>query len=296
MIGLSLIDECINNQTYVIAILRKGSKKRHLIPDSKLVSVYECDLSKLGELDIMEGFGSDAFFHFAWSNTDKEGRKNAQLQEQNIGTTLDSLKLAHRLKCNRFIGAGSQAEYGRHEGLISPKMAVSPDSAYGIAKYAAGKLASILSTELSIPFIWTRIFSVFGPNDLPSTMIMHCIHELLQQKRPALTKCEQMWDYLYCGDAAKIFYLLGTKGTDQSIYNIGSGYSRPLSEYVSIIKDTIDRDLPLGIGDLDYTENQVMSLCPDISNLIQDTGFRPGDTFADGIINTINWYKDKVME
>ena len=113
--------------------------------------------------------------------------------------------------------------------------------------------------------VWGRIFSVYGEYDNPETMVMYLVRTLLAGQLPELTKCEQMWDYLYCGDAGRAFYLLGEKG--DGVYCVGSGKMRPLFEYVSEIKDAIDKDLSLGIGKKPYALQQIMCLCADIEKL-----------------------------
>jgi nucleoside-diphosphate-sugar epimerase len=294
MLGLALLNECINNKTEVIAIIRENSTKRELIPSSPYVTVVQCDLMNLSSCTLPQNDGYDALYHFAWECTDNKSRNYVEAQDNNIGYTLDAVKFANKHDCKKFIGAGSQAEYGRVDGRISSDLRMSPDSAYGVAKYAAGKMSAILSQQLGLEFVWTRIFSTYGINDMSSTMIMYCIDSLLRKQKPILTRCEQVWDYLNCKDAGRAFYLLGGKGKDQAVYNIGSGSASTLLEYVYEIRDVIDRTLELGIGEKEYAPKQVMHLCADISNLVNDTGFAPAISFNEGIRETIDWYKEIV--
>jgi len=288
MLGLALIDECIKNETHVTAVVRDGSNKKNLVPNSKLVTIVECDISRIAELNSIKQT-YDAFYHFAWEGTQNTDRDNVCTQNQNISYTLEAICLAQALNCKKFVYAGSQAEYGRVEGVIYPEIPVSPESAYGVAKYTAGKLSSILARQIGLDFIWTRIFSIYGIHDNPSTMIMYCITSLLKGVKPVLTPCEQLWDYLNSRDAANALYLLGQKGHASTIYNIGSGTAPPLLEYVQAIRDIINPNLPLGIGERDYAPKQIMHLCPDISALKHDTGFKPMIHFSSGINETIKW-------
>ena len=146
---------------------------------------------------------------------------------------------------------------------------------------------------MGMDFIWTRIFSTYGVNDIPSTLIMYCIECFLKGEEPSLTPCEQQWDYLNCRDAARAFYLLGREGISQEIYNIGNGSARPLLEYVYVIRDAINPELPIGIGKRNYAPKQVMHLCADIANLKTHTDFLPAVSFEDGIRETINWVKGR---
>jgi len=295
MLGLSLIDECISKKNHVLAVIRGNTKRRGLLPKSEYVTVYECDLSELHSAEY-DDFGFDAFYHFAWDTSIDNGRDNGRnivdTQYANIGYALDAIRFAHKLGCRKFIGIGSQAEYGRVSGSITTNTKIAPENAYGISKYATGKLSSILAEQLGIGFIWTRIFAVYGIHDSLSTMIMYCIDSLLKGEKPVLTKCEQQWDYLNTRDAATALYLLGEKGNNMAVYNIGSGVTRPLSQYVYAIRDAIDPALPIGIGEREYAHKQVMHLCADIADLKADTGFEPSVSFEEGIKEIIRWRRE----
>ena len=291
MLGISLIEECIRNGTHVLAIVRPSSPRRDRLPASSLVRIAECDLSKLDSLfEFDEKY--DVFYHFGWKGTDKTDRYNPSVQLENVKYTLDAVRLAGRLGCGMFVGAGSQAEYGRVSCKLSPKTPVDPDNAYGIAKYAAFKLSFLLARELLMTHIWTRVLSVYGPFDGENTMIMSGIRQMLSGLHPKYTKGEQLWDYLYCGDAAKAFYLIGEKAKSNALYCLGSGTARPLCEYIRIMRDAVDPSLAIGLGELEYQENQVMCLCADIGNLTDDTGFVPQTDFRSGIEKTIKWVRE----
>ena len=51
------------------------------------------------------------------------------MQEPNIQYTMDAVCLAKRLGCKLFVGAGSQAEYGRVDGKIGSNTPVNPEVA-----------------------------------------------------------------------------------------------------------------------------------------------------------------------
>jgi UDP-glucose 4-epimerase len=295
MLGIALINECIKNNTKVLAIIRKDSSNINRIPISEYVKVLECNLDEIHHLNIARD-DYEIFFHFAWDHTGRKNRDNAICQNDNIKYTLDAVELADRLGCSTFIGAGSQAEYGRVEKIISPDTPVNPDIAYGVAKYTAGKLSRILCRDLGMKHIWTRVFSVYGPYDNNDTMIMYAIRTLMSKNVPKFTKSEQLWDYMYCDDAARAFYLIGKNGKENATYCIGSGEVRKLSEYIYIIRDNINKDLNIEIGKKNYSDNQVMHLCADISKLTADTGFYTGIPFEKGIKMVLEWFtKEKML-
>ena len=211
----------------------------------------------------------------------------------NENDALEAVKLAGRLGCKVFVGAGSQAEYGRVSGILTPDTPCAPENEYGRAKLRASKETRALCHTLGMRHVWTRILSIYGPYDGDRTMVMSLITALLNGQKPSLTAGEQKWDYLYADDAAEALLLLAERGKDDRIYPIGSGVARPLREYVEIIRDEIDPKLPLGFGEVPYSEKQVMYLCADISALRSDTGFEPKISFVEGARRTIGFVRSR---
>ena len=205
------------------------------------------------------------------------------LQNENVKCTLDAVNAAQRFGCHTFIGAGSQAEYGRVEGVLTSNTPVFPDNGYGMAKLCAGQMSRALCEQKGMKHIWTRILSVYGPHDGEQSMVMSTIRSLLIGNHSALTKGEQQWDYLYSMDAGHAMYAIGKSGVHGKIYCIGSGNARPLVEYVKVMREYINPDAELGLGEIPYAPKQVMYLCADISELKVDTGFAPKYTFEEGI-------------
>lgn len=285
-IGTALINKCIEEEIEVLAICRKGSKRMENIPKSDFVTIIECNLEELLDLSIANQY--DVFYHFAWEGTFGDFRNDMYLQNRNVKYTLDAVQLAKRLGCHTFIGAGSQAEYGRAEGILHPSTPTFPENGYGVAKLCAGQMSRLLCQQLGMKHIWTRILSVYGPNDGEKTMVMSTIKQLFNGEVPKFTKGEQMWDYLYSGDAANAMYLIGESGHDGKVYCLGSGEVKPLYEYICIIRDLIDSNLKLNIGAIPYSHNQVMFLCADIDDLKADVGFSPSTRFDEGIRKIIN--------
>lgn len=288
-IGMALIQKCMETGIEIAAVCHRGSGRISEIPVSDHVRIVECDLNEMHKLPDMLIGKYDVFFHLAWACTAGDGRNDTGAQAGNIRYTMDAVESAHRLGCECFIGAGSQAEYGRYEGKLDSKVPTFPENGYGIAKLCAGQLSRIRCGQLGIRHIWFRILSVYGRYDGEQTMIMSGIRSMLNGKPPEYTPAEQMWDYLYSEDAARALCLAAEKGRDGAVYCLGSGHARPLREYIEIIRDEIDPALSVKIGARPYADRQVMYLCADISELQSDTGFVPRFEFRDGIRKTIEW-------
>ena len=287
-IGTALIKQLIDNQIEVLVFCREGSARNNQIPEHPLVSKKYCSLSELANVQNDTGKTYDVFYHFAWDGTTGAARNDMYLQNQNVKYALDAVAVAKRFGCHTFIGAGSQAEYGRAEGVLKADTPVFPEMGYGYAKLCAGYMTRDYAHQLNMKHIWTRILSVYGPNDGAQSMVMSTIHKLKAGEVPQFTKGEQMWDYLFSEDAGNAFKLLGEKGLDGKTYIIGSGSVRPLYEYIYEIRDVIDPNAKLAIGEIPYSDKQVMYLCADITQLQNDTGWEAKTPFKDGIVKINN--------
>ncbi len=288
MIGLATIAACLEKNVQVTAIVREYSCRVDQLPNSSSLEIVFCDLDHLASY-VPINRDADVFFHFAWASTSKaDGRFDPTAQEPNIRYTLDAVHLAKRFGCQKFIGAGSQAEYGLSESKLTKDTPARPVTAYGTAKYAAGHLAAILCESLGMDFVWGRIFSVYGPHDREDTMIYYILKKLLDGKSPKLTACEQIWDYLYEDDAGSAFYALGASEKASGVYCIGSGQGRPLKEYVEEIRSFMGSEIELMFGEIPYSKHQIMHLEADISKIVEDTGWIPRTSFRSGIRNMLD--------
>lgn len=291
-IGLALIDELLLQNKEITVLVRPNSKRTGRLPHNEHLRVVECGIDNVLEyVNAGSLSGSfDVFYHLGWDYSRVHNHVDKHLL--NVRYTLDAIEAAVRLGCQCFVGAGSQAEYGRVDEKIDESTPCFPETAYGIAKHCAGRMGELSCAQKGIRFVWPRIFSVYGPGDAESTMVISVIRQLLAGKVPALTKGEQLWDFLYAADAARALRLLGETDTCEGIYCIGSGETKQLKFYIEELRDCIDKNLPLAFGEIPYSEKQVMNLSVCIDKLKDDTGFQPKVLFGTGIRNTIQWCQE----
>ena len=176
MIGEALIEECLKHGISVCAVIRKDTARKDRLPEDPHLELVECSLEELETLPEKVNGTFDTFYHIAWGYTGTARNKSVRLQSKNIDYTLEAVEAAAKLGCRRFIGAGSQAEYGPLDlEKIGPDAPEHPTTAYGTSKLAAGKLSKLLCKELGMEWIWPRIFSVDGIYDKESTMVMTAV-------------------------------------------------------------------------------------------------------------------------
>lgn len=294
-IGTALCRLLVGQDIKVYAVIRPGSERAGHVAGIEGVSVVECDISDLSDLPSqIPGKHIDTFYHFAWAKTTGAGRNDMDAQIDNVRYTLDACRTARDLGCQVFVGAGSQAEYGRVDHALTADIPCFPENGYGMAKLCAGQMSRVECQKLGIDHIWPRILSVYGPYEGENALIPALIKSLIHGETMPLTAGEQVWDYLYADDAAEALYRLALHGRSSSIYPVGSGKARLLKDYLEELRDIIDPSLPLAFGKVPYGEKQVMHLEADISALQADTGFRPKVDFHSGILKTIDYIKSTI--
>lgn len=287
MIGCALVEFCLNEGMEVIAFIRKNSSKLSVLPISKKLKIIEADLADFSALNI-DAY-CDVFFHLGWGGTNKQERNDTMVQLKNIEYTLDAIRLAHKMNAKRFIGSGSQAEYGVINEKITKDTPVNPNTAYGIAKYASGKLGLLECQNSGIEFIWARIFSAYGIGDRADTLVMHVINSFLKGETPKLTSCNQTWDFIYSEDVARAMFSLAQKGINGKSYLIASGHSKPLYDFVMEVKSKFGNNISIEFGAVEQIIGKIVQLDVDINEIVNDTGFKAEVEFSEGIDRIIKW-------
>lgn len=297
VLGSALVRMLAERGITVYVVCHPGSTRNETIPQDTHITLIPCDLRDILSLPDKIGHSCDVFFHLAWLGTaDPRNRMDMYLQNDNVRYALDSVEVAHRLRCEVYLGAGSQAEYGRVEGVLSPDTPTNPVGGYGMAKLCAGAMTRAMCHKYGIRHVWPRILSVYGPYMGKNTLISYVIRALLAGEKPSLTACEQIWDYLYAADAAEALIAMAEKGQDGSVYTLGSGISKPLHSFVEAIRDAIGPTLEIGFGEKPYYADQSMHLQADISRLTEDTGWKPCVEFKEGIRALIDFERKLANE
>lgn len=291
MIGVALINECISNGDTVLAIVRQGTSRLSRLPQSDLIQI---EYSDLDNLDNVTGDGQpyDVFYHFAWGHTAKAERDLPLAQEDNIRTTLEAVTLAKKLGCKKFVGAGSQAEYGNYNCEITEDTIPNPITSYGIAKYSANMLSRRMCEQLDMKHIWARIFSVYGCNDNEGTMLNYAIDQFIKGEEAKFSAATQKWNYLYESDAGRMFYLFGVKDINSGIYHVAGNESQPLRKYIELIASKFD-DAKCVFAKSE--DSVVYGIEPNIEKSYNALGFKPEISFDEGI-NKVIAYRKRLKE
>ena len=289
-VGLALIKKLLAEKIEILVFQRSESERKKYLPNDPRLKVEFYSLDELSGYVPMEK-DYDVFFHLGWTNTQKKYRDDLKKQEENVSYSCDAVELAARMGCHTFIGAGSQAEYGRVSVPLRGDLLCKPETAYGIMKLSACYATRFLCNKYNMRHIWLRILSGYGIYDNVNSMLISNIIKSINKQDLAFSKGEQIWDFIHMDDIAGAMYAVSQRGTANAIYPIGSGEAKPLYEYIKIMCGILGEDWKKSIGKVSYSENQVMYLSADISELTRDTGWKPQIAFEDGIRQVIEFYR-----
>lgn len=286
-IGIELIRLLLAKEEDVFAVCRRDSNSIGEI--SQGASIVKAEMAEYDRLHdhIPE---ADVFINLAWGGTGHDGRNVADVQQENISNTINALKVAYKMGCKLFVEAGSQAEYGSTMENQMESMDCNPFSEYGKAKLKVKEECFKLTEEMDgMKYIHLRIFSTYGENDHPWTLVMSCIDKMLRNEAVDLSPCTQNWNFIYSQDLVKILYNLcknaiNTKDFIHEIYNIASDDTRVLASFVKRMKKLCNSNSELNFGAV--TPQNLVSLQPDISKMQKDSGFTSFSSF-DNIIYKI---------
>ncbi|SJZ57919.1 NAD-dependent epimerase/dehydratase family protein [Anaerorhabdus furcosa] len=243
-IGNSLCRELLRQGYKVYGISRYGTTiKNEMYKDI----IFNEELSKMINLfQVNEEY--DYFFHFAWSGVSSEFQQSYLTQIKNIETSCQYVEFASRLKCKKFIFAGSIFEYENIQNRNITFDTSNSAKNYSYAKLAAHQMCLTLCNEKNMLFNSCLISNVFGENENSKRFISSFIKAIQNDEKFLLSQCDQMYDFIYIEDAINAIICIAEKGHNLCEYYIGYGDVRPLLEFVLMIRNLINENYLLEIG------------------------------------------------
>lgn len=294
-LGVEVAKTLIHQGHQVTAICRQGSYGLKNLPSE--VKVVFAEMNEYGALD-KKIVHADVFIHLAWAGTGHDGRDDEEVQQQNIECTIQAMLAANRMGCRLFVMAGSQAEYGSTTEPQNEAMTCQPFSEYGKAKLRVREIGFELAEQLGMKYMHLRIFSLYGENDHPWTLVMSCVDKMLRNEPIDLSPCTQNWNFLYVKDAARQIEQLCRHAIQEDrfvheVYNIASNDTRPLKDFVERMKELTSAKSDLHYGVVIPTH--VVSLQPDMSKTISVVGKLSEYDFDTVIQRIMNKHNDKTI-
>jgi nucleoside-diphosphate-sugar epimerase len=191
----------------------------------------------------------------------------------------------------RFVGIGTLAEKDIMNYLTEDGAHPTDVSTYGIAKITAHYMMKTQCAKAGVEYIWCCLSNTYGVGNTTNNFVNMACKKMLNGERAAFTSGEQPYDFVYITDVAKALVIAGAQGKADTDYFIGSSQPRKLKDYIITIRDTIDPEIPLYLGEVPFLGIPLPPDALDAAKLTSDTGFKAGVPFETGIRDTVAWLK-----
>jgi nucleoside-diphosphate-sugar epimerase len=237
----------------------------------------------------------DVIIHSAWGGVAANDRVQYKPQLNNLKLLLDLLNIANAVKC-KFIGLGSQAEYGTFFGKIDEQYPVDPNTAYGVVKLMSCSLVRGFCNANELDWFWLRLFPVFGEKEDDNWLIPSVIKKVALGAEMELTPGLQRYAYIYVKDLSACVFKIASLYLSKSvsgIYNISGEGAITLRELVEKIRDAVDVKVKLNFGALNYRPYQSMYMEGDTTKFSQNINKIIFSDFNESLNKTIQYYLAK---
>jgi dTDP-glucose 4,6-dehydratase len=237
--------------------------------------------------------GVDAIVNFA-----AESHVDRSIEEPDAFITTDVfgtqvlLEAAREHKIERYLQISTDEVYGSiDEGSFTEKSPIDPSSPYSASKAGGDMLVQAYHRTYGLPALITRASNNYGPYHYPEKLIPLCVlNAFAGIKLPVYGDGMQVRNWLYVEDHCSGIYAALTKGKEGEVYNIGGPDECPNIEVVKRIVELTGNDESL----IEYVKDRPghdvrYSLS---SAKIRELGWEPKTHFAEGLEQTVQWYRD----
>ena len=276
----------------VIAVIRNEEENGSAIRNLENLRIVYCDLKDFASLStLIPDRDAQVLYHLAWVGTAGPLRGSAEAQMNNIRFACDTMRACRELNCPRFVFASSIMEY-EIAALMATERKPGINTLYCSAKAAANAMLRTLAADAGVDYIRAVISNIYGPGEMSPRLVNTSLRRLLKGEHCAFSAGEQMYDFIYIDDAAAAFVAIGEKGVSDRTYYIGSPQPRPLKSFLLEMRNQVDPDLAIGLGELPFQGVSLTYREFDTDAVRRDTGFVPEISFAEGIRRTVEWIRE----
>lgn len=252
-----------------------------------------CDAQATEEA--VEEFRPDVIVHFAAeSHVDRSILSPAPVFETNLRGTFVLLEAVRRYKIPRYLHVSTDEVYGSLEEPLEAdeSFPLNPSSPYSASKAGSDLLALSYFKTYRCPVMVTRASNNYGPYQFPEKLIPLMISNALEDKPlPVYGDGLQVRDWLYVDDHCRGLLAVLELGREGEIYNIGGNCSLPNRDVVVKILQATGKPLSL----ITYVKDRPAHdrrYALSSEKIMRETGWAPRVSFDQGLMETIEWYRD----
>lgn len=302
-IGSNLVRELYATRPdYNICVLDALTYAGNLENISDLLGTDRVSFKKIDIRDaeaVNELFNSekiDSVFHLAAeSHVDRSIESAGIFVQTNVLGTQNLLEAARRSQVKRFVHVSTDEVYGSLDAteLFYEETPLEPTSPYAASKAASDLLALAYYRTYDFDVVITRCTNNYGPYQFPEKFVPLFITNTMEGKSlPLYGDGSNVRSWLHVSDHCKALVAVLEKGKKGSIYNIGPEAEAERSNKevaLEIIKALGKSESLLTLVSDRLAHDFRYAVC--IDKIKSELNWKPIVTFAQGMQETIDWYK-----
>jgi nucleoside-diphosphate-sugar epimerase len=293
-------------------LIRKLSNDNHniicfdLFFDDGFISEFKEKLEiKTGSLmdaifikNLIQNYSPDYVYHLAGSksrtNSFPEFKSSHEINYLGTLNLFEALLECKNLKLVTILG--TIEEYGHASSPFKENSQELPNSAYGLSKLSATKLAMIFYQQFNLPVFVLRPSIAYGPYQGDEMFIPALIKTLIKNHPFKMTEGNQLRDFLFIDDLTDaLIKEISCTGLEGQIINIASGASITIRDIAMRIAEITKSKENLMIGELPYRNFEIMDYTVDISKASTFLQWHPKTKLTDGLEQTISFYQNSLL-
>lgn len=202
--------------------------------------------------------------------------------------------------------ASSSSVYGSNKKIpySTEDKVDNPVSLYAATKKSDELMAHAYSKLYGIPSTGLRFFTVYGPLGRPDMAYFSFTNKLVKGEKIQIFNYGDMYrDFTYIDDIITgVINVMGKKpdvnqdGVRYKIYNIGNNKPESLKVFVETLEECLMEegiiDKPAEKEYLPMQPGDVYQTYADVTDLVNDFGFKPSTSLKDGLSRYAKWYKE----
>jgi UDP-glucose 4-epimerase len=283
-IGTNLVKILSIKGAEVVAIVQDPSMDVSLIAPYCSKILFS-DVKKMDSLE--KSLVSDketVFVHLAWRGVNGTEKGVYSYQLENIQMLCDAATFAKKIGCSKFVCAGTIAENAVYS--LKDLNETGKGFFYSAAKYCGRIFLETLCKNINLPFVWAELSNSYGPGNKTGNLVSYTLDKIAKGEMASFGPANQLYDFIYIDDLMEFFARVIMQPTSKSLYHIGSGKPRLLSDYLNYIGRRTGHEELIGIGKLPSDGIKYTYDMFDVSPLIKDVGEVKTTSFEDGIEKT----------
>lgn len=221
--------------------------------------------------------------------------------DTNVVGTLNVLEAARDFGVRRVIHTSTSEVYGSALTMpITEDHPLQGQSPYSASKIGADMMAEAFARSFELPVAILRPFNTFGPRQSERAVIASILRQMLDSACETIEvgDTSTVRDFTFVEDTARAFLALGMAPAASfgRPYNAGSGSAVSVNELLLLATELTGCSKPVrhAPARLRPDNSEVRALLADSSRLTANTGWRPSTTLREGLLQTIDWWRDRL--